>query len=249
MNIIQRETDHCEPRHNDARPSILIMHYTETIGPQKADGYFRGKIEHPTGGRVSTHYMIDEDGTIVQYVDESMRAWHAGVSYWDGIEDINSHSIGIELVNPGRKHGYRAFRPAQMMALIELAKDIMNRHEISPHRVLGHSDIAPERKSDPGELFDWKMLSALDVGIWPTPSQEDYKIANDYVRDPQNLKDAFIRAGYDPKANLTDLITAFQRHYTPEVFSHSAQGNGNQGEIDRNAAARLNWLIRHKPTR
>ncbi len=244
MNITKKPTDHFEERKNGARPSFLIIHYTETQGPQVAEGYFTGALAHPTGGRVSTHYMIDENGSITQYVDEDKRAWHAGISYWDGNEDINSSSIGIELVNPGRKYGYRRFSAAQMQALVALAKDIVQRHNIPAHRVLGHSDVAPTRKVDPGELFDWKMLAAAGVGQWPEPTEEDYRIADDYLRSEQTLKEAFIKAGYDPKADMDSLIRAFRQHYDQDAFKSQ-----NDPKVpNRQMAARLSWLVRNKPT-
>lgn len=247
MDIERRETDHFEERLNDARPSFLIIHYTETQNLQDAEDYFVGNKDHPGGGRVSTHYMIDRDGTTVQYVDEDKRAWHAGVSYWGGIEDINSHSIGIELVNPGRKYGYRAFTAQQMDALVQLCKDIISRHTISKFRVLGHSDIAPERKVDPGELFDWKMLADAGIGVWPQPDEEDRRVALDYLRDENSLKEAFIKAGYDPKASLESLITTFQRHFCQEVFAD--QDKDKVGKMNEAAAARLHWLVRNRPDR
>lgn len=244
MNITKKPTDHFEDRKNGARPTFLIIHYTETQGPQVAEGYFTGALEHPTGGRVSAHYMIDENGAITQYVDEDKRAWHAGISYWEGIEDINSHSIGIELVNPGRKYGYRRFTAAQMEALVTLAKDIIKRNNIPAYRVLGHSDIAPTRKVDPGELFDWKMLAKAGIGQWPEPDEDDFRMADDLLRSEQNLKEAFIRAGYDPKADMGSLIRAFRQHYDPEAFkSHT-----DSTQPSRLMAARLSWLVRNKPT-
>lgn len=241
--ITDKPTDHCEPRREGAVPSILLLHYTETIGAQKAEDYFLGRIAHPSGGRVSVHYMIDEDGTITRYVPEEKRAWHAGRSWWDGVEDINSHSIGIELVNPGRKYGYRAFRPAQMTALLWLAGDICKRHNISPYLVLGHSDVAPVRKTDPGELFDWQLLATQGIGIWPQPETQDFEKGRVYLQDTKALKSAFIQAGYDPKADMDHLIMAFQRHYHPEAFHYS----NVEGEMDLEGAARLHWLVRNRP--
>ena len=108
--------------------------------------------------QVSAHYLIDEDGTVVRMVAEEMRAWHAGKSFWRGVRDLNSTSIGIELANPGHDHGYRAFPEAQIVALMELAREIVERHGIAPDNIVGHSDIAPGRKIDPGELFPWRRL-------------------------------------------------------------------------------------------
>ncbi len=243
MEIIRRESDHCEDRHNGARPTILIIHYTETKTLEDAEDYFLGRKPHPGGGRVSAHYMIDRDGTVVQYVDEEKRAWHAGVSHWAGVDDINSHSIGIELVNPGRKYGYRPFTAQQMAVLFKLAREIMARHNISPHRVLAHSDIAPGRKADPGELFDWKMMAGAGLAVWPEPSAEDRRIGADYARDQNSLRDAFCKAGYDPKAALEDVIVAFQRHFAPEAF----KDRDKVGRMTGAMGARLHWLVRNRP--
>lgn len=242
MNIQKRPSSHCEERRNGARPSIILLHYTETLNMQDAEDYFLGRKPHPDGGRVSVHYMIDRDGTVVQYVDEDKRAWHAGMSHWAGSDDINSHSIGIELVNPGRKYGYIPFTARQMAALVTLCRDIMARHGISPHRVLAHSDVAPSRKSDPGELFDWKMLAKAGAAVWPEPNAEDRRLAEDYVRDDNSLREAFIRAGYDPAATLKDVIIAFQRHFHPEIFKEPEK----VGTASRETAARLNWLVRNR---
>ena len=117
--------------------------------------------------KVSAHYTIDEDGTVYAHVPEARRAWHAGVSFWAGESDINARSIGIELVNPGHEYGYRAFPEAQIAALIALCHGILARHPIPPARVLGHSDVAPARKEDPGELFPWARLAKAGIGLWP----------------------------------------------------------------------------------
>ena len=245
MNIIRKETDHYEDRRNGARPSFIIIHYTETRTLEDAEDYFLGRTAHPSGGRVSAHYMIDRDGAVIQYVDEDKRAWHAGLAHWRGIEDINSHSIGIELVNPGRKYGYTTFTAAQMASLVRLCRAIMARHSITPHRVLGHSDVAPARKKDPGELFDWEMLAKAGCAVWPKPNEEDHRIGRDYVRDENALREAFTRAGYDPSVSLDSLIVAFQRHFYPEAFE--SQNRDEIGKITETAAARLHWLVRNRP--
>ncbi|MCB9991923.1 MAG: N-acetylmuramoyl-L-alanine amidase [Rhodospirillales bacterium] len=243
MNIIKRQSDHFEDRANGARPDLLIIHYTETRTLEDAEDYFLGRKPHPGGGRVSTHYMIDRDGTVIQYVDDDKRAWHAGISHWNGMDDINSHAIGIELVNPGRKYGYEPFTAQQMQRLVTLCKDLMARYGISPHGVIGHSDVAPERKSDPGELFDWKMLAGTGCAVWPQPDEQDRRVAQDYVRDESSLREAFTKVGYNPKADLQSVITAFQRHFYPEAFKDPEQ----VGKINGAAAARLHWLVRNRP--
>jgi len=188
------------PNHN-ARPvgcliDMLLLHYTGMPSAEAA-------LERLCDGaaEVSAHYMIDEDGTLYALVDEGRRAWHAGLSCWAGQRDINGCSIGVELVNPGHEFGYRAFPEAQMATLLNLCQEILARHPIPAHRVLGHSDVAPTRKEDPGELFDWAALSASGIGLWPTAK-------NDH--GPVSLE-AF---GYDVTGmGEAACATAFQRHW------------------------------------
>ena len=190
--------------------------------------------------------MIDYDGTIIQYVDESKRAWHAGKSFWGGITDMNAHSIGIELVNPGHTNGYKPFPAAQMDALRQLAKEIMKRHNIPAHNVIGHSDVAPDRKSDPGELFPWELMAKHGIGVWPGDlSKEDMRMGDDYKADPQSLREAFSKVGYDAHLDLETLTTAFQRHFYPERFKTPQ----SVGQPTRTMAARLHWLVRNRPQR
>lgn len=161
MQIIARPS----PNYNDRAPgaiNMLVLHYTGMASCEDA----LARLCDPVA-QVSAHYLIDEDGTVYQLVAEQHRAWHAGVSFWKGERDINSRSIGIELVNPGHELGYRAFPQIQMQALADLAHEILARHPIPPDRVLGHSDVAPGRKRDPGELFDWQWLAGQGIGVWP----------------------------------------------------------------------------------
>src|SRR5262249_2793887 len=149
----------------DQPVDILVMHYTgmETGAAALA------RLVDPAS-RVSSHYTVDEDGMIYHHVPEDCRAWHAGKSYWAGAPDINAPSIGIEIVNPGHEFGSRSFPDAQIEAVIALSLDIFTRHAIPPERVLGHSDVAPARKQDPGELFPWKTLATAGIGLWPNGS-------------------------------------------------------------------------------
>ena len=157
--------------------------------------------------KVSAHYLIDEDGTVYGLVDEARRAWHAGVSYWEGATDINARSIGIELQNPGHEFGYRPFPEAQMVSLMDLCHGILTRHPIPPDRVLAHSDVAPQRKEDPGELFNWKRLAEAGIGRLPNTAVT----AAD--PDDQEARTRLTGIGYDPEAPLDAVITAFQRHH------------------------------------
>ena len=176
--------------------------------------------------KVSAHYLIDEDGTCYRLVSEARRAWHAGESFWAEERDVNSRSIGIELANPGHEFGYHPFPSAQMAALETLAQAILARHPIPPHRVLGHSDVAPTRKQDPGELFDWARLARAGIGLWPQPG---FEAAGDGPTlapgmegaDVLELQHALARFGYGVEATghydalTAAVVVAFQRHFRP----------------------------------
>lgn len=192
--------------------SMLVLHYT---GMQDAASAIARLTD--AEAKVSAHYLIAEDGEIVRMVDEDKRAWHAGLSSWRRITDVNSASIGIELVNPGHEFGYRPFPPAQMDALIPLVKDIVDRHGIAPANVVGHSDVAPQRKMDPGELFDWERLARLGLALRRPQAKAD-----PHWTDGGTLL-ALERFGYD----VTDgpaALRAFQRRFRPERVDGVADG-------------------------
>ncbi|HEX3971753.1 MAG TPA: N-acetylmuramoyl-L-alanine amidase [Stellaceae bacterium] len=200
----------------DTRPAgidMLILHYTGMRTAREA----LDRLCDPAA-KVSAHYLVDEDGAVTRLVAEEKRAWHAGISSWRGRTDINSASIGIELVNPGHEFGYRRFPDPQMAALEALAKAILGRHPIPARHVIGHSDVAPLRKQDPGELFDWQRLARAGIGFWPdfggdTPSA---------VLDLRKSQAQLAHIGYScpdsgaQDANTTAAILAFQRHFRPE---------------------------------
>ena len=150
------------PNRNDRQLpiSMVVLHYTG----MRTAGEALARLCDPSS-QVSAHYLIDEDGTVTNLVPEEKRAWHAGKAYWRGITDVNSASIGIELVNPGHEFGYRPFPEPQMDALLPLLADIMDRHDIARANVVGHSDVAPARKIDPGEYFDWARLGQLGLAL------------------------------------------------------------------------------------
>jgi len=164
--------------------------------------------------KVSAHYLVDEDGSVTTLVAEEARAWHAGVSRWLGEAGLNDRSIGIELVNPGHEWGYRPFPDLQYRACIALCQDILSRWPIAQRRVLGHSDIAPARKQDPGELFDWRRLAEAGIGLWP-------EHGGGAPRDTSTLQAQLAQVGYDvPRDGQVDcatraVIKAFQRHFRP----------------------------------
>lgn len=152
-------------RKDGRRPDMIVLHYT---GMQDADAALM--LLTSRGSEVSSHYFIFEDGRIVQLVEESHRAWHAGTAFWAGETDINSCSIGIEIVNPGHAYGYPEFPTRQIAAVTALCRSIFTRHTIPPMRVLAHSDVAPSRKQDPGEKFPWRVLHDSGVGHWVSPA-------------------------------------------------------------------------------
>lgn len=154
------------PNH-DARPGdgtvdTLVLHYTGMADAAAA----AARLRDPAS-KVSCHYLVDEDGAVLRLVPESRRAWHAGVSCWRGRPRLNDRSIGIEIVNPGHEFGYRPFPALQMAAVCDLCLAVLARHPIAARDVVGHADVAPDRKRDPGELFDWAGLAANGVGLWP----------------------------------------------------------------------------------
>lgn len=184
--------------------SMVVLHYT---GMQSAEEALTRMCDG--AAKVSAHYMIDEDGTVTRMVSEDKRAWHAGRSYWRGITDVNSASVGIELVNPGHEWGYRPFTEAQMEALIPLLAAILKRHRINPANVVGHSDIAPTRKEDPGELFEWELLARYRLAL-PVPK---LRIPSPYPNDGAFFL-ALERFGYDI-ADGHAALRAFQRRWRP----------------------------------
>jgi N-acetylmuramoyl-L-alanine amidase len=184
--------------------TMIVMHYTG----MKTGKAALSRLCDATS-RVSAHYCIEEDGTLHALVDESKRAWHAGVSYWDGITDVNSASIGIELVNKGHDGGYTPFPEAQMRTLTHLLQGIVSRHHIAPYNIVGHSDIAPARKQDPGELFPWQDLAAQGFGMWMSE-----QILTHFYEE-QDFYGLLAQYGYD----VTDkdaAATAFHRHFYTE---------------------------------
>ena len=209
MDIIDAPSPNFDQRPAGRAPDMLILHYT---GMPTADEAL-ARMRDPAA-KVSAHYMIDEAGAVSRLVDEAARAWHAGVAYWRGETDINGRSIGIELVNPGHEWGYRAFPDAQIEALIALIEDIRARHAIPDRRVLGHSDVAPGRKRDPGELFPWCRLAEAGIGLWPEPLDEAVGDA-----DPTALQKDLACLGYGLEATGSldaatgEAVTAFQRHW------------------------------------
>lgn len=216
----------------DERPvgcavDCLILHYTG----MKSAGDALERLCDPAA-KVSAHYFIDEDGRILRLVDENKRAWHAGVSSWQGRERLNDCSIGIEVVNPGHEWGYRPFTEAQYQALEWLCPSLMSKFAIPPLRVLAHSDIAPDRKEDPGELFDWRRLAESGIGVWPEEGEGRPRSMVDILHQLHAI-------GYSLPDLSDDRSTArrlagFQRRFRPERVD---------GELDRQTLARLDGVL------
>lgn len=210
------------PNHGARRAGpldMLILHYTGMDSGAAALARLRDPLSE-----VSAHYLVFEDGGTVQMVPEARRAWHAGAGAWKGETDVNSRSIGIEIVNPGHAGGLPPYPEAQVEAVIALARDILGRWPIPPERVLAHSDVAPERKEDPGEIFPWDRLAAAGVGhhVPPARLQDGRFLARGDAGQPvEALQAMFALYGYDlPVTGTFDartraVVTAFQRHFRP----------------------------------
>ncbi len=207
-------------RKDGKRPDMIVLHYTGMLSAQAA----LDRLCSPDS-KVSAHYFVFEDGRIVQSVQETRRAWHAGVSSWAGDSDINSCSIGIEIANPGHDFGYPDFPKRQIAAVITLCRGIIARRGIVADRVLAHSDVAPGRKQDPGEKFPWQLLHTSGVGQWEKPSRivergPRFALGNQSP-DVRDLQLALADFGYGITANgnfdatTRDVVTAFQRHFRP----------------------------------
>jgi len=210
-----------------APPDMLVLHYTGMPTGEAA----LARMRDPAA-KVSAHYMVEEDGRIFSLVAEERRAWHAGVSFWKGERDVNAVSVGIEVVNPGHEFGYRGFPPAQVEALIGLIDEIRGRWEIPDARILGHSDVAPDRKEDPGELFPWARLAAAGHGLWATPAPAPGAplTLGDEGPGVFALQAGFHRLGYDspPSGSFDEatatIVQAFQRHWAPDRIDGVADG-------------------------
>jgi N-acetylmuramoyl-L-alanine amidase len=219
-----------DERKDGRQPDIILLHYT---GMQSAQAAL-DRLCSPES-KVSAHYFVFEDGRIVQMVQETRRAWHAGVSHWAGETDINSSSIGIEIANPGHDFGYPDFPSRQIAAVIALCRGIIARRGINPARVLAHSDVAPARKRDPGEKFPWRLLADSSVGEWVTPSPISDKGPTFAIGEESDgvrgLQLALADFGYGVAATgifdeaTRDVVTAFQRHFRAEKVDGVADGS------------------------
>jgi N-acetylmuramoyl-L-alanine amidase len=230
-------------RQRGATPHILLLHYT---GMPSAGAAIQW-LAVPQS-QVSCHYVIDENGEITQMVPEACRAWHAGLSHWRGITDINSRSIGIEIQNPGHDAGYPDFPEVQMAAVAALCLDIVCRHSIEPRHVLAHSDVAPRRKIDPGEKFDWAMLAGKGIGHWITPAPAmpggPVLAGGNRGEAVAHLQQKLRAYGYgleitgEYSEDTGCAVAAFQRHFRPALVD---------GQADRSTLETLDALLAALP--
>jgi len=217
------------PNHNERLLpiSMVVLHYTGMVDGAAA----LARLRDPDSG-VSAHWLVEEDGRVLRLVDEERRAWHAGRSHWRGVTDINSASVGIEIVNPGHDWGYRPYPADQVAAVVRLVAEVKDRHQVTRGNVVGHSDIAPTRKRDPGELFPWHELARRRLAL-PRPTRN--------LLDPQWTQGGFClaleRFGYDVEDRMA-AIMAFQRRFRPELID---------GEIDAECRMILLALLLPKP--
>lgn len=222
--------------YNERDPAIslqyIVLHYTGMKTAREA----LDRLCDPTS-EVSAHYVIDEDGSVTNLVEDKYRAWHAGKSFWRGITDINSASLGIELVNPGHQFGYRPFPDPQIDALKKLLTALIKKYSLNPATtLLGHAEVAPDRKEDPGEFFPWRLLAEEGLGLWPSPQTNDYQHAED--GEVQNM---LCSLGFSCPAtdtydrSMRAVLLAFQRRYEPENLT---------GTPERETIARLRSLLR-----
>jgi len=237
MKPRNRIVEHPSPNHGPRRAGkpvdMLVLHYTG----MKTLAAALKRLCDPKA-QVSAHYLVARDGRVFRLAPEARRAWHAGVSFWAGERDVNSRSIGIELENPGHEFGYRAFPVKQIAALIWLARGILRRHRIPKRRVLGHSDVAPRRKIDPGEKFPWQRLARAGIGYRPKPGRARRAQAKPDLASVQRALAAF---GYEiaptgrMDAPTRAAVRAFQRHFRPRQVD---------GAVDRETAALAAALTR-----
>jgi N-acetylmuramoyl-L-alanine amidase len=225
LQAIERLSPNHGPRPEPARIDMLVLHYT---GMPTAVAALERLCD--SDARVSAHYVVEENGVIWRLVPENRRAFHAGVSCWESERDLNAVSLGIEIVNPGHEWGYRPFPEIQMASVEALCRELVASYSIPPHRVVGHSDIAPQRKSDPGEFFDWARLARAGIGIWPSANPPPRGLA---INPAESLGDlSFI--GYCANAeSQTAALIAFQRRFRQSCCD---------GRLDAETAARLSQV-------
>jgi N-acetylmuramoyl-L-alanine amidase len=216
------EKIHCpspnfEPRPQGVPLDMIVLHYTDMLNAEEA----LERLCDPQA-KVSAHFLISKEGELYQLVDPKHRAWHAGVSSWEGQGDINSRSIGVELDNLGHTFGPEPFSKVQMKTLLALLEELTQTYGIQPHRIVGHSDVAPGRKKDPGEWFPWHVLAEKGFGFWPQEKMASQHISVVPKMSIEEMQQAFSDIGYEcAKTGVWDeesqaVCLAFQRHFTPQ---------------------------------
>jgi len=235
MDFIDYPSPNFDDRRDGQPPSLIVLHFTRgdtrlSLGQLTDNG---GK------DRVSSHYLIDEQGHIFRLVPEEKRAWHAGAGYWKGSTDVNAASIGIEISNNGRK----PYPPEQLAAVTKLCHDLQRRYHIPAQNVIGHSDMAPDRKDDPGYHFPWAALAKEGIGINPEPKLRDRFLARAAARNPRRLEKLFAKAGYKA-ASLEKLVSAFQQHYEPQVYTAPRHGE-QPGKATADTVKKLRAVARY----
>ena len=225
MRLIQAPSPNFDARR--APPDMIVLHYT---GMQTGEAALE-RLRDPAA-KVSAHYLVEEDGRVFALVDEARRAWHAGVSSWRGGSDINARSIGVEIVNPGHEFGYQSFTDNQIDAVLELLVEVRERWTIEDALILGHSDVAPRRKQDPGELFPWKRLAGAGHGLWAEPRAAPGPLLTpgESGLGVMALRGALRRLGYEVAGDgaydedLATVVSAFQRHWRQDRCDGLADG-------------------------
>jgi len=225
MKVIEAPSPNFGPR--SAPPSMIVLHYTGMRSGEAA----LARLRDPAS-EVSAHYMVEDDGRVFRLVPEERRAWHAGKAYWRGVEDVNSASIGIEIVNPGHEFGYRPFAEPQIAAVFELVADVRSRWSVENVDIVGHADVAPDRKEDPGELFPWKRLAEAGHGLWAEPAAAPGAPLSEGEESTAvfALQAGFTRLGYESApsgrfdAHTAAVVRAFQRHWRQDRVDGVADG-------------------------
>ena len=233
MEIAERQSPNHGERRSGGRVELVVLHYTAMDDAEAA-------LERmcDAGCEVSAHYFVARDGAVMRLVDEEQRAWHAGEGKWAGRADVNSRSIGIELDNDGAS----PFPEEQMAALEELLADILTRHQLEPKDVIAHSDMAPERKSDPGRLFDWRRLAGKGLSVWPEPS-----LPGDFLRNAASF-------GYPVEHGESVVLEAFRLRFRPDATgpigpADRAMMAGLARQFPSDVTARIARRITSRPVR
>ncbi|HRK97143.1 MAG: N-acetylmuramoyl-L-alanine amidase [Alphaproteobacteria bacterium] len=214
--VIDMPSKNWDERAGNCNPTYVIIHYTGTKTADEAKNRFCDKAPADQIGRIAPHYMIDGNGDILRFVDESKRAWHAGHSKWKNIEDMNSASIGVEIWNSGHEHQLEEFLVEQIESVISLIEEIKGRWNIPDANILGHSDIAPGRKLDPGEKFPWRKLEVNGIGLMPELLTEQGGQAQELLETPDKFYTRLSEFGYTYTQNQDVLLKEFRRHYLPQ---------------------------------